>query len=325
MPGLALAPPECTILQYGKLASPKLPMRGLSTPPQLQGGDDPDLARALAASLAEHEDAGGPSMQQLGGGSAAMHDVHDADLAAAIAASLADHAASQGGGPVANGGPVAGSGGSADLEAAGRTPAPPQPAEEPAAEAAGQAAASGQAAGASEAAAGGVAAAAGQAAAGEEGPPLPELGRWCWWRVPCHLLVHRPGSPLLCLCHLSLRTHPSVSFNSNFYLRRLAAGPEPEAGQPGVVEVGLRLPDGSRHTRSFSRESDTVGHLAALAAAQGVDMAIHQLALRFPRKVGVSGVVPRGGCVRRERDAKCPVKVSGALTGWFVWQQNACV
>lgn len=299
MPGLALAPPECTILPSSKIASPRLPMRGLSIPPHLQGGDDPDLARALAASLAEHEDAGGPSTQQLRGGSAAMHDDHDADLAAAIAASLAEHAASQGGPP-----PVAGPGGIADLEAAGCTPAPPQLAEEPAAEAAGQAAASGQAAGASEAAAGGVAAAAGQAAAaGEEGPPLPELGRWCWWqpaRVPRHLLVHLPGSPLLCLCQLSLRTHPSVSFNSNFYLRRLAAGPEPEAGQPGVVEVGLRLPDGSRHTRSFSRESDTVGHLAALAAAQGFDMAIHRLALRFPRKVGVSGVFPGGGCVRRD-------------------------
>jgi hypothetical protein len=55
----------------------------------------------------------------------------------------------------------------------------------------------------------------------------------------------------------------------------------------GAIEVGLRLPDGARYTRRFLASKHTVGHVAALAAAQGVDMARHQLALRFPRRVSL--------------------------------------
>lgn len=61
---------------------------------------------------------------------------------------------------------------------------------------------------------------------------------------------------------------------------------EPEAGSEGEIEVGLRLPDGARVTRRFLAAEHTLGHVAALAAAQGVDMRQHRLAQRFPRRVG---------------------------------------
>jgi hypothetical protein len=62
-----------------------------------QGGDDPDLARALAASLADRDDFGAGGSSQgawrsgAGAGAGAPQDDEDADLAAAIAASLAEH------------------------------------------------------------------------------------------------------------------------------------------------------------------------------------------------------------------------------------------
>lgn len=57
------------------------------------------------------------------------------------------------------------------------------------------------------------------------------------------------------------------------------------------MEVGLRLPDGSRVTRRFHAPQHTVGHLAALAASHGVDMSRHRLAVQFPRKV--STIAPK--------------------------------
>ena len=62
-------------------------------------------------------------------------------------------------------------------------------------------------------------------------------------------------------------------------------GAEPDVGVAGAVEVALRLPGGARVSRRFSAGSDTVGHLAAFAAAQGTDVAGCQLAAGFPRKV----------------------------------------
>jgi Ataxin-3 len=61
-------------------------------------------------------------------------------------------------------------------------------------------------------------------------------------------------------------------------------GPEPEEGD-GTVELALRLPDGQRRSRRFRRAEDTVGHVAAFAAACGIDVARHCLAMAFPRRV----------------------------------------
>ena len=60
-------------------------------------------------------------------------------------------------------------------------------------------------------------------------------------------------------------------------------GEEPGAGE-GVREVGVRLPSGQRHSRRFGAGA-TVGHVAAFAAALGVDMPSHRLATSFPRTV----------------------------------------
>lgn len=62
-----------------------------------------------------------------------------------------------------------------------------------------------------------------------------------------------------------------------------ALGEEPAAGE-GVLEIGIRLPSGERHSRRFAR-TDSVGHVAALAAVHGVDMGRHRLATSFPRAV----------------------------------------
>ncbi|GAB4817846.1 hypothetical protein N2152v2_004892 [Parachlorella kessleri] len=222
---------------------------------EFEGGEDPDLARALAASLADREDhdmaAVGGSGQRGGfdgglqGGQSnldALHDDEDADLAAAIAASLADHGQQaqqaqqqqqQSGHAGAHqqqpdrGGPQTGAAQLTAAVAAGLQQhtqhAPPVP--------------------------GGAASEPESTAAASVAPlrPAPAKGGT------------QPDLPQL--------------------------GPEPEPGQEGTIEVGLRLPDGSRHTRRFLAEQHTVGHVAALAAAQGVDMARHRLALRFPRRV----------------------------------------
>lgn len=58
---------------------------------------------------------------------------------------------------------------------------------------------------------------------------------------------------------------------------------EPPAGD-NVAEIVLRLPSGERRSRRFAL-GNTVGHVAAFAAAAGVDMALHQLATAFPRRV----------------------------------------
>lgn len=75
---------SCWVLPTAQHGGPRLAVV------DVQGGDDPDLARALAASLADrdacHE--AGPSF--LGG--SAVQGPGDADLAAAIAASLVEQA-----------------------------------------------------------------------------------------------------------------------------------------------------------------------------------------------------------------------------------------
>jgi ataxin-3 len=63
-----------------------------------------------------------------------------------------------------------------------------------------------------------------------------------------------------------------------------ALGEPPEAGGPGVLELGVRLPSGQRHSRRFGA-GDSVGHVAAFAAGLGVDMSRHRLATSFPRSV----------------------------------------
>lgn len=230
-------------------------------------GDDPELARALAASMADIDaprggrsggNGGGGWGRAAGGawpaGGGQGQGDEDAELAAAIAASLADHsghsgAAGQqqqqqqqgGSGSTAAGQPqqqprrvsfdLPGSGDEMDPELAAAIAASmeqPTAGTIPAAAAAQQGAA---------AAAADASTAPAAAAAAEAQPELPELG------------------------------------------------PEPEAGSESAMEVGLRLPTGGRASRRFDREGATVGHLAAFAAQQGVAMGRHQLALSFPRRV----------------------------------------
>lgn len=231
-------------------------------------GDDPDLARALAASMSDLDaprggrgNGGGSSGGwgraaggAWGGGSGHGHGDEDAELAAAIAASLADHSGPSGaageqqqqggGGSAAAAQPqqqpsrvsfdLAGSGDDMDPELAAAIAASME--QQPAAGKAPAATAEQQGASAAAADAG-TAPAAAEAAAAEDQPDLPELGE------------------------------------------------EPEAGSENAMEVGLRLPTGGRASRRFDRETATVGHLAAFAAQQGVAMGRHQLTLPFPRRV----------------------------------------
>lgn len=209
-------------------------------------GDDPELAGALAASLADHPDGSGSGARPARGAWGAprvlpaLHgDDEDADLAAAIAASLAG-----GGGkpqparPMQAGSTEAddvmhGDGDDEDPELAAAIAAslehqqeaqlPGQPAagKQPAAQRTAEAVPTEQ-----------------QAAAPAPVQQLPELGE------------------------------------------------EPAAGAEGAIEVALRLPGGGRASRRFRAAEDTVGHLAAFAVAQGADLTRRrcQLAAGFPRR-----------------------------------------
>eukprot|EP00887_Chlorella_sp_A99_P005363 scaffold1.g5363.t1 len=98
--GLASASGNTVALQPAGSKRPRSQGLGEDSSGSL-GGDDPELARALAASLREAD-----SLEGVGGRRAAADagDHADADLAAAIAASLADH---RGSGGTGGGGPRA--------------------------------------------------------------------------------------------------------------------------------------------------------------------------------------------------------------------------
>ncbi|KAL4859518.1 putative ataxin-3 [Chlorella vulgaris] len=219
--------------------------------------DASDLARALAASLADGDASGGGSSRFGGGSAGAAADDEDADLAAAIAASLAD-----GHGPGSRqqqqqegqmeqqqqvpGSPrsvAAGFGGEAqDPELAAAIAASLDPPREPS-----------------------------QPQQLQQQPQQDQdaatrLGQATPLPVPVQ------------------ETAAAAAPQSSAQLPELQA--EPEAGLQGVVEVALRLPEGGRRaSRRFFASSDTVGHLAAFAAEQGADMSKCQLALQFPRAV----------------------------------------
>ena len=188
-----------------------------------QQGDDPSLARALAASLA-HGDGSRPHSRSYGGaaGSAAAAD-EDADLAAAIAASLADHQ-----GP------------------------PPQQEQQQQQAASPRSVAAGGLQDDEDAELAAAIAASMQPAGEQQGKQQQQ------------------------------QQEEAAAAPASMQLPALQA--EPEAGAEGCVEVALRLP-GGRVSRRFHGGSDTVGHLAAFAAASGADMAACQLALQFPRRL----------------------------------------
>lgn len=240
-------------------------------------GDDPDLARALAASMAD-PDRPGPSGSRpqsrsawgatapLAGGAAGLADDEDADLAAAIAASLADNL------------------GSSQQQGA-------QQQEEEQGGAAGAAAAAegsqpGSPAGASARAA-----------------PVPAAAQH-GQRAQRAVWFHDEDPELAAAIAASLERPSEVQQQQQQEQEQASTAPgeqpeagqspavdlpelseEPEAGAAGAIEVALRLPGGGRASRRFNAAQDMVGQLAAFAAQQGADMAGCQLAAQFPRRV----------------------------------------
>lgn len=207
-------------------------------------GDDPELARALAASLADHPD--GTSRAQAAGGAwgapralPAQHDDdEDADLAAAIAASLAG---SSGEAPMARHAQAGSGAAEADARQGGDDEDPEL-------------------------------AAAIAASLQQEAQPAAEPAGA---EQPAEMAAATAAG-------VEQQTTAAAPVQR---LPELAA--EPEAGEEGAIEVAVRLPGGGRASRRFLAAQDTVGHLAAFAAAQGADVAGRrcQLAAGFPRRL----------------------------------------